>query len=104
MIYLYLPVFVVFKLSMISLAPAVFFFCTDKLDDSLPYAYDEDGDLVYTGNAPEQPIPVKDLQSHNIKLQENGQFSTDYQVSVGRQVQGTMLVFSIPPYHPYSLE
>ncbi|XP_078317952.1 uncharacterized protein LOC111119360 isoform X3 [Crassostrea virginica] len=51
----------------------------DKLDDSLPYAYDEDGDLVYTGNAPEQPIPVKDLQSHNIKLQENGQFSTDYQ-------------------------
>lgn len=96
---------------MISLAPAVFFFCTDKLDDSLPYAYDEDGDLVYTGNAPEQPIPVKDLQSHNIKLQENGQFSTDYQVSVGRQswnttsqVQGTMLVFSIPPYHPYSLE
>lgn len=69
---------------MISLAPAVFF-CTDKLDDSLPYAYDEDGDLVYTGNAPEQPIPVKDLQSHNIKLQENGQFSTDYQVSVGRQ-------------------
>lgn len=51
----------------------------EKIDDSLPYEYDDDGDLVYTGDEHEHPIPVKDIQSHIIKLQEQNRFTADYQ-------------------------
>ncbi|XP_048758085.2 receptor-type tyrosine-protein phosphatase alpha-like isoform X2 [Ostrea edulis] len=50
----------------------------EDLDDSLPYVYDKDGDLIYAGGPQGYPIPVKDIQSHVIKLQEENQFFSDY--------------------------
>lgn len=60
---------------------------TEKIDDSLPYEYDDDGDLVYTGNEHDHPIPVKDIQSHIIKLQEQNRFTTDYQVWLDNELK-----------------
>lgn len=62
---------------------------TVKIDDSLPYEYDDDGDLVYTGDEHEHPIPVKDIQSHIIKLQEQNRFTADYQVWLDSELKAS---------------